>query len=92
MLTTLMLMAAGLGAGYLLRGNAGIVKMLNPVINVAIVILLFLLGLAVGSNDLILSNIPGIGWRAFCLTIGALTGSVLLAYLTYKKLFSKDES
>ncbi len=83
------IMLCGVMVGYLLRNkNLGFVPRL---ITIAIWVLLFLLGIAVGLNDAILNNLDTIGLQAFILSIGGVVGSVVLAWVVYRFFFSKTE-
>jgi uncharacterized membrane protein YbjE (DUF340 family) len=84
-------MTSGMVAGYFLRNRKWVSKPVGIVITWAIYLLLFLLGISVGTNDTIISNIGKIGIQALLLTIGAVTGSILLSWLTYKFFFRKHE-
>ena len=51
-----------------------------------------MLGIGVGLNKQVVSNIDTIGWQATAITIGAIAGSLIFALLTYKLFFtSKNE-
>lgn len=81
-------MLSGVVVGYLLRSRQlGLVPRL---ITVAIWVLLFLLGIAVGLNDAILGNLDTIGLQAFILSVGGVVGSVILAWVVYRFFFSKS--
>lgn len=83
------IMLCGVMVGYLLRNKSlGFVPRL---ITIAIWVLLFLLGIAVGLNDAILNNLDTIGLQAFILSIGGIVGSVILAWVVYRFFFSKTE-
>jgi uncharacterized membrane protein YbjE (DUF340 family) len=75
------IMLAGILTGYLLRRKKFEVKHL---ITVLIWILLFLLGIEVGTNRAIIEGICTIGFEAFLLTAGGIVGSTLLAWLLWK--------
>lgn len=91
MFTVILIMTSGMVAGYFLRNRKWVSKPVGIVITWAIYLLLFLLGISVGTNDTIISNIGKIGIQALLLTIGAVTGSILLSWLTYKFFFRKHE-
>jgi len=48
---------------------------------------LFLLGIGVGLNKTIVSNMAKIGLQAILITFGAVLGSLILAYITYTLFF-----
>lgn len=91
MLITLILMCAGILTGYFLRNKTSSEKPLNYLILGSIFVLLFLLGVSVGNNPLIINNISRIGFEALCLTVGAVGGSILMAWLVYNFYFKTDE-
>ena len=78
MLIIVSIMLCGIGLGYLLRGrNTGVV---SKIITVLIWALLFLLGIAVGSNPKIIGGLQTLGVEALLLTIGGSIGSILAAW------------
>ena len=91
MITVLIIMSSGIFAGYLLRNKKRITKPLGIIITWAIFLLLFLLGISVGTNDVIIRNLDAIGTNALMITFGALTGSVLVSYFTYVLFFEHNE-
>lgn len=91
MLTVIIIMTSGMVAGYFLRNIKSVSKPVGIVITWAIYLLLFFLGISVGTNETIISNIGKIGLQALLLTIGAVTGSILLSWATYSYFFRKHE-
>jgi len=89
MLTVIIIMTAGMVLGFILREKEKLIKLTEPVITVSIFALLFLLGVSVGTNELILNNLDTIGVRAAVLTVGAVFGSVVAAFFTYKLFFKE---
>lgn len=87
MLKIVCIMLGGVLAGFLLRKKK--LGWVSQFIMVAIWILLFLLGIAVGHNEEILNNLDTIGWQALVLSVGAVLGSVLLAGVVYRYFFKK---
>jgi uncharacterized membrane protein YbjE (DUF340 family) len=49
----------------------------------AIYLLLFLLGIAIGTNEIIVRNLPTLGLKALLISIGGVVGSVLFASIAY---------
>lgn len=80
-------MLGGVLVGYLLRKKK--TGWISGFIMIAIWILLFLLGIAVGHNDEILNNLDTIGWQALVLSVGGVLGSVVLASVVYRYFFKK---
>lgn len=89
MVAVLILMFVGMIFGYFLRNKKNLVKINDKLILYSIFLLLFLLGIAMGNNEQIMSNLDSIGLHALFITIGALLGSVLLAYFVGKIFFKK---
>ncbi len=89
MIEIIIIMCAGIVTGVFLRGRSSLLFASERMTGIAIYLLLFLLGLSVGTNDTIISNFPVIGFNAIILTFSAIAGSVLLSWLLYIFLFRK---
>ncbi len=87
MITVFVIMTAGMVVGFLVHNRTEIVKISNKLTSWSIYLLLFLLGIGVGLNDKIINNIHIIGLQAITITAGALIGSLIFAYITYKLFF-----
>ena len=84
-------MIVGMCIGYLLRERQKLAKHIDTIVSWAIFLLLFLLGVSVGINKTILNNIDSILLTVIILTLGAVFGSVIFAYFTYKLFFKEYE-
>ncbi|MCD4817356.1 MAG: lysine exporter LysO family protein [Candidatus Cloacimonetes bacterium] len=82
-------MATGMFIGFLFRNKEKLIKPIDYIITWSIFLLLFFLGISVGTNDTIINNLDTIGIKAFFLTIGAVLGSIIVAYFTYIFFFKK---
>ena len=82
-------MFLGMIIGYFIRSKKKFVKINDKLTIYAIYLLLFLLGIAMGNNEQIMSNLGSIGLHALLIAIGALLGSVLLAYFVGKVFSNK---
>lgn len=80
MLKVITIMFIGIGIGYLFR-KISFVQKLPKLISTVIILLLFLLGIAVGSNDTIVNNLTKLGGEALLIAILGTLGSVLGALL-----------
>ncbi len=89
MIEIIIIMCGGIVTGIFLRGRSSILFAAEKLTGVSIYLLLFLLGLSVGTNDTIISNFPLIGFNAVILTFSAIGGSVLLSWILYILLFRK---
>lgn len=91
MITVLALMTAGIFIGWLLHHKKLFLKMVSQTTNWAIFLLLFLLGLSVGTNEKILTNFDKIGLQSIVITLFAVAGSILVSWLTYILFFKHNE-
>ena len=86
-------MLTGMLLGYLLRSKR--LSWIQRVITLLIWILLFLLGIDVGGNQIIINSLHTLGIEAFIITIAAVAGSILCAwglwYLLYIRYIKKEE-
>lgn len=74
-----MIMLCGIGTGYLLRNKK--MRAIGRVITVLIWLLLFLLGIEVGSNPRIVNGLQTLGLEAFVLTLaGCAAASLVLGH------------
>lgn len=79
---------AGGGAGYVLRNRPGLIKAGSHANQTAIFVLLFLMGAGVGASPAVMNNLSRLGWQAALISLGAVAGSVLLAWLL-QRFFSR---
>lgn len=82
MLKIVLIMLCGIGAGYLFRNKK--LSAIGRVITALIWVLLFLLGIEVGSNPRIIQGLQTLGLEAILLTLGGSAGSVLFAWALWK--------
>lgn len=88
MLKIVMIMLCGIGTGYLLRNKK--MSFIGRIITVLIWVLLFLLGIEVGSNPRIISGLQTLGLEAIALTFGGSLGSALFAWALWKYVTAKQ--
>ena len=91
MLTVIIIMIAGMLLGYFIRKENRLTKSVDTIISWLIYLLLFVLGISVGINEVILNNINAILLKVVLLTVGAVAGSVIVSYFTYTLFFKKYE-
>lgn len=89
MFLVLAIMLAGIFVGYLLRSKK--LLFVHRLIITLIWLLLFLLGMEVGSNETIVSQFPKLGFEAFVLAVSATFGSVCFAGLLWLFVRNKTE-
>lgn len=91
MLKVVGIMLLGVFTGYLLKNHQ--LRWVQRWIMLAIWVLLFLLGVTVGTNEEIMNNLDTIGLKGLILALGSVLGSVILAWVVYRFFFvRKDES
>lgn len=84
------IMLTGICIGYIFRKFEFLQKT-EKSISCTIVALLFVLGLSIGSNHLIIDNLWRFGWQAAVLATAGLLGSMFAARIVYVLLFKKEE-
>ena len=80
-------MLTGMLLGYLLRKRD--LKKIHPIITLLIWLLLFILGIEVGSNEEIIRGLHTIGYEAVVLTLGGTLGSVIAAWALWGALYKR---
>ncbi len=91
MYIVLFIMAAGCTAGFIFRKQENLIKITDRLILYAIYVLLFLLGLSVGSKPEIIENMHVIGYKALLIALGGIAGSIFFSVLIYKYLFQSKK-
>lgn len=85
------LMIGGVLIGSLLRNKFDFSRV-GRLITWVIYALLFLLGVSVGINKQIMDHLTTLGVEALVMTLGAIAGSVLVAWALYKYLFQSSQN
>lgn len=85
MFTIIALMLTGMCVGYLLRKKR--LGRIQQLITLLIWVLLFILGIEVGSNEQIIRGLHTIGLEALLLTLGGTLGSVIAAWALWRMLY-----
>ena len=81
-------MFLGIGIGYGLR-NWTILQKTEKTISLTIFLLLFILGVSIGSNSLIVNNLGKFGWQAIILAVSGVLGSLLAARTCITTIFQE---
>ena len=88
MLIVVSLMLCGIAVGYMLRNKN--TRIVSRIITVLIWLLLFLLGIEVGSNPRIVMGMQTLGIEALLLTVGGAIGTTLFSWLLWKYVSRKE--
>ncbi len=92
MTTVLIIMTIGITIGFFISKKESLIKINDKLVTWAIYLLLFLLGIGVGTHKDIINNIHTIGLQAIIITIGAILGSLVCAYIVYKLFFRSKKT
>ena len=87
MFTIISIMFVGIGIGYVLR-NLQFLQKIEKSTSLTI-FLLFVLGISIGSNSLIINNLGRFGWQAAILATLSILGSMLASFLVFHLFFKK---
>ena len=90
MFTVLGLIFCGIFAGYILR-KVSCLQHLSKGISITIYLLLFFLGISVGANNEVISNLPTLGGNALFISTMAVAGSCIAAKFVYMLFFKREE-
>lgn len=85
-----MTMLAGVLIGHFLR-NGKRVEKIEKSTSITIFVLLFVLGLSVGSNNVIIGNLGRFGWQAAVIAMLGMGGSIIAARIVFQLFFKKGE-
>lgn len=91
MVSILLVLAAGILFGLLFINKPKLHQINTHLFNWAIYLLLFLLGISVGTNQEVIKSLGKIGYEAIAIAVGSIAGSVFLSGILFKILFYKNE-
>ena len=83
-------MLSGVAVGLAFRRNP--IRFISKIITVLIWVLLFLLGVEVGGNPLIMGSMHDLGMEALILTLAGLSGSMAMAWGLWRIVSRGDRS
>lgn len=87
MIIVIAAMVVGVLIGFLVREKKALLRVVDVLVNAAVYMLLLLLGISVGSNQAIISNLGAIGAKAFALTIAGIAGSIAVGFVFQRLAF-----
>ena len=91
MIKVLLIMSFGMAVGYLIRSRKKLLKISNTLILWVIILLLFFMGVSIGSNGAVMNNLDTIGIRGLQLAIVTVLGSAMLAWVVYNFIFKSKK-
>ena len=83
----LLFLAGGLFVGYLLRSRKNVLAVAGKATTWSLYLLIFLLGISVGTNDAVIRALGRLGMQALVLSMGGIVGSVLVGCLVSRVFF-----
>lgn len=86
MFQVILIALAGVAAGYLLR-RVRALQHVHHSITLTICFMLFVLGLSVGADPNIVSNLLGYGGQALLISVAGMAGSVVAAWALHRYVF-----
>ena len=87
MLQIILIMAAGVAVGWLLRHQN--LKWVNPLLTVMVWALLFFLGVEVGENKQVIESLKDLGLEALLLAVAGTAGSIAAAWALWRIISRK---
>ena len=78
MLALILLFILGAGAGILLRKRELLAPLVEKLTQLVVCALMVVLGISVGANPQVMQNLGNLGLQALALTVGAVTGSIVV--------------
>ncbi len=85
----LLFLAAGVFVGYLLRTRKSILVTAGTATTWSLYVLIFLLGISVGTNDAVVRALGRLGVQALILSVGGIVGSILVGCLVSRMFFER---
>lgn len=86
----ILFMFCGIIAGIILRKKRSIIVSADRFAGWSVYLLLFLLGVSIGRNNTIISNLAIIGYQSVVLALSAISGSIVFSYIVYKSFFKEE--
>jgi len=87
MIQVLLFLAAGMLVGYLFRARKNVAAAAGRATVWSLYLLIFLLGISVGTNATVMRALGTLGIQALILSAGAIAGSVLVSWLVWRAFF-----
>ncbi len=91
MFSLILTLIAGVFLGRIFANNK-LIRHIPKLIFPIVLVLLFIMGIAIGSNPDIINNLDTLGLEALIITSGALLGTMGGAYALGKYLFGRKEA
>lgn len=91
MFGVMIVMLSGVLIGYILRNIRAIPALVSKINIYIIFLLLFVMGLSVGSNQQVIQGLGTLGLLGIAISVVSIAGSVFLSWIVYRHLFKKED-
>ena len=91
MFGVMIVMLSGVLIGYILRNIRAIPALVSKINIYIIFLLLFVMGLSVGSNTQVIQGLGTLGLLGIAISVVSIAGSVFLSWIVYRHLFKKED-
>jgi uncharacterized membrane protein YbjE (DUF340 family) len=85
----IILLAVGIAIGWLIRQKQKLVGIIDRLLGWSVYLLLFLLGIRIGTNKEIIRDFSTLGLQAIGISLLAIAGSIAGAVICYRLFFAK---
>ena len=92
MLVIILFLIIGVSLGLSASRISILLKMNERMLTLSVYLLLFILAISIGADDLIVRNLDRIGWTSFIVIVGVIAVSTIVCLHLYKILFRKYKS
>ncbi|MEI6276177.1 MAG: LysO family transporter [Prolixibacteraceae bacterium] len=89
MISILLVLSSGILVGLMIVRKPRLHLLNNHLLNWSIYLMLFLLGISVGTNEEVIKNLGKIGYEAVAIALASIAGSVLFSGLLFRFLFKQ---
>ncbi len=90
MIEILIIMTLGILVGSFIHKKNTLLKINHKLLTLTLYFLLLSLGINIGLNEKIINDIQVLGFQSVIITIGAVFGSLVCAYVTYRLFFKNN--
>jgi hypothetical protein len=87
-MSLLLALAIGVFFGFALRARPRFLQLVEQITGLTVFLLLFLLGLAVGSDTELLAHLGSLGGQALLLSLGGIAGSLALSMILHARFLA----
>ena len=91
MFGVMIVMLSGVLIGYILRNIRAIPALVSKINIYIIFLLLFVMGLSVGSTPQVIQGLGTLGLLGIAISVVSIAGSVFLSWIVYRHLFKKED-